>query len=106
MQYYRLESLINLFDGYRKTFKVDDKHLLLLQVDGERYLVESLCPHRSHNLGHAEIQSGQITCPQHGYRFDLNNGQVLHASEEPCRSLHCYELVYQGNELGVMLGGD
>jgi hypothetical protein len=39
MRYYSLEKYINLFDGYRKVFKIDSHHLMLLQLDGDRYLI-------------------------------------------------------------------
>lgn len=103
MHYYSLEKLINLCDGYRKTFKIDSHHLLLLQTDGQRFLIESLCPHRAYPLSMADIQGHVLICPKHAYCFDLRNGQVKHYSEEPCRDLRHYELVYQGNEVGVML---
>lgn len=103
MHYYSLEKLINLDDGYRKTFKIDSHHLLLLQVDGQRYLVESLCPHRAYPLSVADIQGQVLICPKHGYCFDMRSGALKHFNEEPCRDLRRYELVYQGNEIGVML---
>ena len=61
MRYYALEKLINLHDGYRKTFKIDDHHLLLVQEEGERFLVESFCPHREHSLLEATIFGDTIT---------------------------------------------
>ncbi|MBU0538854.1 MAG: hypothetical protein KKF24_11355, partial [Gammaproteobacteria bacterium] len=50
MRYYSLEKYINLFDGYRKVFKIDSHNLMLLQLDGSRYLIESNCPHREYPL--------------------------------------------------------
>ncbi len=103
MQYHRLELLINLHDGYRKVFKIDANHLMLVQLEGQRYLIESFCPHRAYPLAESDLQGDSLVCPQHGYRFDLATGAVLYASEEPCRALRRYELVYEGNEVGVML---
>lgn len=103
MRYYALEKLIDLFDGYRKTFKIDEHNLLLLQEDGKRYLIESRCPHREHLLADADISGATITCPHHGYCFDLRDGHTLRITEEPCRNLRIYDLVDEGREVGVLL---
>lgn len=103
MRYYALEKLINLHDGYRRSIKIDQHNLLLLQVDGERYLIEHRCPHRGHPLAEADIANGRIQCPLHGYQFDLVSGTLERFTEEPCRALVTYELVYEAREVGVML---
>lgn len=103
MYFHSLEKLINLGDGYRRQFRIDHLSLLLAQDEGERYLFESHCPHREHPLDTAAIIGGMLECPLHRYRFDLGNGEVLQATELPCRGLRVYSLVYEGNEVGVML---
>lgn len=103
MRFYALEKFINLHDGYRRVFKIDERRLILLQEEGERYLLEASCPHRGYPLDDAEIVAGQLRCPHHGYRFALDGGALRFASEERCRGLHCYELVYRETDLGVML---
>ena len=80
-----------------------DLQLLLIQRDGERYLIEGRCPHRGHPLDVATLERGVIQCALHHYRFAIGDGRLLHATEEPCRGLRTFELVYEGNELGVML---
>ena len=50
MHFYSLEKLINLQDGYRREFRINYHRLLLLQVEGECYLLEALCPHQEHPL--------------------------------------------------------
>ncbi|MDP4917580.1 MAG: Rieske (2Fe-2S) protein [Haliea sp.] len=103
MRFRPLEKLINLHDGYRREFRIDEWALLLAQEQGEVYLLEARCPHREHALDVASIRGGVIECPLHRYRFRLVDGAMLHASEEPCRALRVWPLVYEGNELGVML---
>lgn len=103
MRFYSLEKLINLHDDYRKLIKIDQYHFLLIQVDGELYLLESRCPHRGHPLAEAEVGDGKLRCPLHGYEFDLASGAVSRASEELCRHLVTYDLVYEANEVGVLL---
>ncbi len=103
MRFYPLEKLINLQDGYSARIKIDSLELLLLQRGNERYLIESRCPHREHPLDVASIDGERIRCALHQYQFSLRNGELLVATEEPCRNLRTFELVYEGNEVGVML---
>ncbi len=106
MRFYPLEKLINLHDGYSRQFKIDNLQLLLLQYQGERYLIEATCPHRAHPLETATIDNGVIQCPLHNYRFALNSGQLIQHTEEPCRAMRVWELTYEGNEIGIVLGDE
>lgn len=103
MRFFSLEKLINLHDGYRRQFRIDDLELLLIQEQGERYLLESRCPHREHPLLEAELDGNSVQCPLHAYRFSLQNGAVLKSTEEPCRALRVFTPIYEGNAIGVML---
>lgn len=103
MRFYLLEKFINLHDGYRRTFRIDEHQLLLIQEEGERYLVEAFCPHRGHPLDSAGIDNHALRCPLHNYRFELGSGRVRMATEEPCRALRHYQLVERDTDLGVML---
>ena len=103
MRFHPLEKLINLQDSYTRNFKIDNLHLLLLQRDGVLYLIEGRCPHRGQPLDAATLDNGVIQCALHHYRFAIADGRLLQATEERCRGLRVFELVYEGNEVGVML---
>lgn len=105
MRFYPLEKLINLHDAYTRQFKIDNLQLLLIQRRGEIYLFEASCPHRGHPLDAATIDNGIIQCPLHQYQFAIDDGRLLHATEENCRGLRTFDIIYEGNELGVMLPG-
>lgn len=103
MRFYPLEKLINLHDHYTRQFKIDSLQLLLIQRQGELFLIEAHCPHRAHPLDVATIGDGMIQCALHQYRFAIDDGRLLHATEDPCRGLRTFAIVYEGNEVGVML---
>ncbi len=103
MRFYGLEKLINLHDDYMRHFRIDHRDLLLLQRRGEVFLIESRCPHRGHPLDAATIDRGVIECALHQYRFELAGGRLVQATEESCRDLRTYPVVFEGNEVGVML---
>lgn len=103
MRFYPLEKLINLHDAYTRQFKIDQLRLLLIQRRGELYLIEAHCPHRNHPLDVAAIDNGIIQCALHHYQFAIDDGRLLHATEERCRNLRTFPVVYAGNEVGIML---
>lgn len=103
VRFYQLEKLIDLYDGYRRAFRIDQHQLLLIQEQGQLYLFDAHCPHRGHPLQDAIIQGDAIRCPLHGYQFALRDGSPRVAGEEPCKGLRRYEVVYRETDLGVML---
>ncbi|MDO8861870.1 Rieske (2Fe-2S) protein [Haliea sp. E1-2-M8] len=105
MRFQPLEKLINLHDNYRRHFRIDHLALMLVQHEGELYLIEPRCPHREHSLENAHIEQGVLECPMHHYRFALADGQLLYAAEEPCRHLRTWQVIYEGNEVGLLLPG-
>jgi nitrite reductase/ring-hydroxylating ferredoxin subunit len=103
MRFFPLEKLINLHDGYTARFQIDELSLLLLEREGERYLVEANCPHQGHALDDAAITSDCIECPRHRYCFSLSTGRLQTPSGEACRPLRVFDLVYRDNDVGVLV---
>lgn len=103
MRFYALEKMINLHDNYTRQFKIDNLQLLLIQRLGDPLLIEANCPHRGHPLDVATIDNGIIQCALHQYQFAIDDGRLMHATEEPCRGLRTFEVIYEGNEIGVIL---
>jgi nitrite reductase/ring-hydroxylating ferredoxin subunit len=103
MRYYQLARFIDLHDGFRQLYHIEQHRLLLIQEGGERFLIEATCPHREHPLAVADIEGDALRCPLHGYRFSLSSGSLIQATEELCRGLQRYEIVERGTDLGVML---
>jgi metal-sulfur cluster biosynthetic enzyme/nitrite reductase/ring-hydroxylating ferredoxin subunit len=57
-------------------FYDDDIPILLLQSDDGTYLaVEDVCSHDGQPLTDGPIENGEIICPRHGARFDLQTGE-------------------------------
>jgi toluene monooxygenase system ferredoxin subunit len=53
--------------------------ILVAHVGGETYLASSsICPHEDVSLLSGDLQGPIITCPGHGYEFDLVTGRCKH----------------------------
>lgn len=51
--------------------------LLLLNIEGEIFAVENVCPHDNGQLHEGPVEGTDIICPRHGARFCLRTGEVL-----------------------------
>jgi nitrite reductase/ring-hydroxylating ferredoxin subunit len=47
----------------------------LLELDGELVAHAARCPHLLGPLEQGEVRDGVVTCPWHGYRFDVRTGR-------------------------------
>lgn len=56
--------------------------IALYLIDGEVLASDSFCPHMLGPLFQGTIAYGQVTCPWHGWRFDLRTGQRCDSADE------------------------
>lgn len=52
-----------------------DRIVAVFQVDGEFYALDGICPHAGGPLAKGELNGCVITCPWHGWQFDVRSGQ-------------------------------
>lgn len=69
-------------------------------VDEQLVAVPSVCPHEDVSLATGDFDEGTITCPGHGYRFDLRTGRCGH---DPGLLLRRYPVTVIGDEVWVDL---
>lgn len=54
---------------------VDDVELALFKVDNEWFAVDGRCPHQGASLADGCLEATTVSCPWHGWKFDLRTGQ-------------------------------
>lgn len=58
-----------------KRVVVDGRGILICRSGGELYAVDETCPHEKKSMRYGVVQRGEIVCPHHRYRFDLETGR-------------------------------
>jgi nitrite reductase/ring-hydroxylating ferredoxin subunit len=101
--FFPLEKLHRLYDGYIRAFKVAGVDLLLLQSEGQAYLIANRCPHMQAPLTYASLKQNLLRCPLHGIEFDLISGRARGGCPAP---LQKFPITYEGNQLGVVLNAN
>jgi len=104
MAFYPLEQLSRMHDGYQKAFQVDRLSLLLIQQEGQPYLIENRCPHMDVPLDTAtQLPGAKIRCRAHGIEFNLETGSADGPLAKQLECLKKYTISYDGTQLGIEL---
>lgn len=64
---------------------VAGRALCVANVDGTFHAVASTCPHAGGPLGEGQLTGTTVTCPYHGWQFDVTTGACLTAPDSPVR---------------------
>jgi nitrite reductase (NADH) small subunit len=59
--------------------RVGDHYIAIFDVDGGLRAVDNTCLHVGNPLDDGFVSSGYVTCPWHGWRYDLTTGEHLTA---------------------------
>jgi nitrite reductase/ring-hydroxylating ferredoxin subunit len=77
----------DLEPGSMMMVEVDDKPVLLANVDGEFYAVSDICTHEEYNLSEGSLEGNEVECPGHSAFFNLKTGDVTDGpAEEPIKT--------------------
>lgn len=53
---------------------VNGEEIVIANVDGEFYGLDGLCEHAAAPLGGGTLVGCQLTCPRHGWTYDVTDG--------------------------------
>jgi len=84
----------------KKAVEINGRPILLINIKGQVYACENECPHQGVALTAGIVKEGHISCPRHGYRFDLKTGACL---DSPEHALKVYSVQVQGDDILVEL---
>ena len=54
---------------------VADRVVALFNVEGMFYALDGVCPHQGGPLGKGQLTGPIVTCPWHGWQFDVRSGR-------------------------------
>ena len=85
---YSLGSVEQIPIGEGRVFEVGATPVAVFRTrQGEVYATQAACPHREGPLADGIIGSGEIVCPLHAYKFELETGKPI---GNDCEALRTY----------------
>jgi nitrite reductase (NADH) small subunit len=71
----RIAAENELSPGECNEYVAGDRIVALFNVAGTFYALDGICPHQGGPLGKGALAGCIITCPWHGFQFDVTTGQ-------------------------------
>ena len=87
--------------GTIREFQVNGTTLALANVAGKFYAINNTCLHRGGPLGQGELEDNVVTCPWHGWQYDVTSGKV---TMNPSVGVRCYAVEVRGEDIFVDCG--
>ncbi len=80
--------------------RAGELELALAHVDGVFYAAQPACPHLGGPLGHGRLDGRVLTCPWHGWQFDVTTGEN---EFDRAITIETYEVVVEQGEVKVVV---
>ena len=61
--------------GQARLVNVKGKEIALFNVDGAYFALENACTHEEGPLAEGDVEGYEVTCPWHGWQYDVTTGQ-------------------------------
>jgi nitrite reductase/ring-hydroxylating ferredoxin subunit len=71
----RVAGVADVDPGTGKVVYADGKALALFNVDGSFYALDNTCLHRGGPVGEGDLEGVVVTCPWHGFQYDVTTGR-------------------------------
>ncbi len=83
-------------DGKGKELIVEGHKMALFKVDGAYHAIANLCLHRGGPLADGELNGHIVTCPWHGWKYDIRTGafEII-----PTLKVKSYKVELKGEDL-------
>ncbi|MBI2109575.1 Rieske 2Fe-2S domain-containing protein [Candidatus Woesearchaeota archaeon] len=84
--------------GSNKLVNIDGKMIAVWNVNNEFYAVNAVCPHRGGPLEQGSLNQNVVSCPWHGWQFDVETGT---SPVFPQAKIEIFKVKIEGEEIFV-----
>src|SRR5205823_11827297 len=96
MAFVRTAKTNEITPGTIREFQVEGKTVALANIGGKYYAINNTCLHRGGPLGQGVLNGTIVTCPWHGWEYDVATGKV---KQNPAVGVDCYPVEVRGEDI-------
>ena len=101
MAFVRTVKVAEVPAGTIRELQVEGKAVALANVGGKIFAINNTCLHRGGPLGQGVMDGNVVTCPWHGWQYDVTTGKI---SQNPTVGVDCYKVEVRGEDIFVDAG--
>jgi nitrite reductase (NADH) small subunit len=101
MAFVRAAAATEIPVGTIKEVDVAGKALAVANVGGQFHAINNTCLHRGGPLGEGTLEGKIVTCPWHGWQFDVITGKAV---QNPAAGVACYPTELRAGEVFIDVG--
>lgn len=87
--------------GQIRELNVAGTSVAVANVGGKFFAINSVCLHHGGPLGEGELEGSTVTCPWHGWQYDVTTGKLV---QQPSDGVQCYAVEMRGEDIFVDVG--
>lgn len=99
-EFVRVAGTADVKPGHGIVAEVNGKSLAIFNVDGQFHVIDNTCLHRGGPLGEGELENNVVTCPWHGWQFNVITGVCVN---NPSAQVETYQVKVEGADVKVFL---
>ena len=81
-EFVEVAKTTQISEGTMKSVKMGDAEILIANIEGKYYAMANKCTHRGGDLSKGTLSGKVVTCPGHGFKFDITTGKIAYAPYE------------------------
>jgi nitrite reductase (NADH) small subunit len=75
MTWIKIGTTDNALNNKGRLFIVNEKKIAVFNINNEFFAIDNKCPHAGVDLCNGDVTDKVLTCPAHGWQFNLETGE-------------------------------
>jgi nitrite reductase/ring-hydroxylating ferredoxin subunit len=101
MDFVRVASRKDIPKGEGRMFEISGQQVAVFNAGGKFYAIDNTCEHQGGPLAEGELEGCVVTCPWHGWTYDVTSGQ---SPDDPDTRVARFEVKVEGDDVLVAVG--
>src|SRR6187431_788425 len=99
-EFVRVARTKDIPSGEGRMFEVNGRHVAVFNVGGRFHAIDHRCAHQQGPLAEGDLEGCVVTCPWHGWTYDVTTGQ---SPDDPETRVACFGVKVQGDDVLIFI---